>query len=384
MDFLTGIGSFGSSVGFYLIPFLFVLTLVVFVHEMGHFLVARLCGVKVDAFSIGFGREIVGWTDRKGTRWKIGWLPLGGYVKFRGDENAASVPDREELERVPLSQREGLFHFMSVERRAAVVAAGPLANFILATVIFAGLFMFMGKMVASTVVNEVTAGSVAEAAGFKAGDRILAIDGSSIDTFEDMQRIVGASGDLELAFTVARSNSQIEIIATPRNQEIKDRFGNTHRIPMLGLKSSDLEQVSYGPLTSIVMGAQECWFIVARTVGYIGGMVSGREDPTQLGGPLRIAEVSGQVATLGFAALLKLAAFLSVSIGFLNLLPVPLLDGGHLLYYAVEKVQGRPMSQKKQEFGFRVGLALVLMLMLFSSWNDVVGRPVSFLRGLFS
>lgn len=384
MDFLAGVGGFGSAVGYYLFPFLFVLTLVVFVHELGHFLVARYFGVTVDAFSIGFGREIFGWTDRKGTRWKVGWLPLGGYVKFRGDENAASVPDHERLASVPLAERAGLFHFKPVSQRAAVVAAGPIANFILAILVFAALFTFLGKGVATPVVSQVAPGSAAAQAGFEAGDRILSINGSSIDTFEQMQRIVLANGDLQLNFQVARDNRQIELMATPRFQDIEDRFGNKHRVAQLGLQSTKVELVRFDPLTSVWMGVQESWFIVSRTFTYIGGMISGREDPTQLGGPLRIAEVSGQVATLGFAALINLAAFLSVSIGLLNLFPVPMLDGGHLLYYGVEAARGRPMSQRTQEIGFRVGLALVMMLMLFSTWNDVVARPVAFLSGLFS
>jgi len=384
MDFLAGVGGFGSGVGYYLLPFLFVLTLVVFVHELGHFLVARYYGVAVDAFSIGFGREIVGWTDRRGTRWKIGWLPLGGYVKFRGDENAASVPDHEQLSSVPVGEREGLFHFKPVGQRAAVVAAGPAANFILAILIFAVLFAFMGKMVATPVISSVAPNSAAEVAGFQAGDRILSINGSRIDTFEDMQRIVLASGELQLSFKVLRADREIGLAATPRFEEMEDRFGNKHRLALLGLSSTEVEHMRYGPLTSLWMGVGESWFIVHRTIGYIGGMVSGREDPTQLGGPLRIAEVSGQVATLGFPALVRLAAFLSVSIGLLNLFPVPMLDGGHLLYYGVEAARGRPLSQRMQEVGFRVGLGLVVMLMLFSTWNDVVARPVAFLSGLFS
>jgi regulator of sigma E protease len=376
MDLLAGIGGFGVSLWSYLIPFLFVLTVVVFFHELGHFLVARWCGVKVDTFSIGFGREILGRTDKHGTRWKLGWVPLGGYVKFEGDDSAASTPDRARLAQVPEEQRAGLFHFKPLYQRAAVVAAGPIANFILATVIFAGIFTIVGQGMATALIDVVQPGSAAAEAGFKSGDRVLSIDGSAIDSFEDMQRVVSTSAGVALTFEVARGGGEIKLVATPRLQEVSDGFGNVHRIGILGIQRAATEGsyrvVKSDPLTSLWLGAKETWFIVARTMDYLGGMVAGREDSSQLGGPLRIAEVSGQVAAIGFAALLNLTAVLSVSIGLLNLFPVPMLDGGHLLYYAVEAVRGRPMGERAQEFGFRIGLALVMMLMVFATWNDLV------------
>ncbi|MEQ8268221.1 MAG: RIP metalloprotease RseP [Parvibaculum sp.] len=389
MDLLTGIGGFGESLWSYLIPFLFVLTVVVFFHELGHFTVARWCGVKVDTFSIGFGREIVGWNDRHGTRWKLSWIPLGGYVKFAGDENAASVPDRARLAHIPVEERAGLFHFKPLSQRAAVVAAGPIANFILAIVIFAAIFTFVGKTVATPVVDDVRPDSVAAAAGFVAGDRIISIDGAPIGSFEEMQRIVSTSGGDKLSFEVARGEDKVTLTATPQIQEITDRFGNVHRIAMLGIvrnvDSNNVEVVRTDPVTSLWLGAKETWFVTERTLSYIGGMLTGAEDPDQLGGPLRIAQVSGQVATIGFAALISVTAMLSVSIGLLNLFPVPMLDGGHLLYYAVEAVRGRPLGEQAQEYGFRIGLALVMMLMVFATWNDLVHLQVfSFLSGLFS
>ncbi|MBO6667560.1 RIP metalloprotease RseP [Parvibaculum sp.] len=389
MDLLAGIGGFGESIWGYLIPFLFVLTVVVFFHELGHFAVARWCGVKVDVFSIGFGREIFGWNDKHGTRWKLSWIPLGGYVKFAGDENAASVPDRERLSHIPLEERAGLFHFKPLSQRAAVVAAGPAANFILAILIFAGIFTFVGRTVATPVADEVTPNSAAALAGFVAGDRIVAIDGSPIASFEEMQRVVSTSGGEELVFEVMRGEERVTLNATPRVQEITDRFGNVHRIPMLGIvrkvDSANIEVVRSDPFTAVWLGAKETWFVTERTLSYIGGIFAGTEDADQLGGPLRIAQVSGQVATIGFAALISMTAMLSVSIGLLNLFPVPMLDGGHLLYYAVEAVRGRPLGEQAQEYGFRIGLALVMMLMIFATWNDLVHLQVfSFLSDLFS
>lgn len=376
MDLLTGMGNFGASAGGYIIPFLFVLTVVVFFHELGHFLVARWCGVKVDVFSIGFGREIFGRTDKHGTRWKLSWIPLGGYVKFAGDDNAASMPDAKAMAVVPESQRAGLFFFKPLHQRAAVVAAGPFANFLLSIVIFAAIFSLVGQRTALAVVESVQAGSAAEAAGFKPDDKIISVNGSEIGGFEDMQRIVSISPEVPLTFGVVRADTEITLTGTPRLVEIKDSFGNEQRIGQLGItrKSGPGTDkiVKTDPFTGVVKGAQETWFIVSRTFSFLGGMLAGREDSSQLGGPLRIAEVSGQVATLGFAALLNLTAVLSVSIGLLNLFPVPMLDGGHLLYYAIEGAKGKPLGEKAQEFGFRIGLALVMMLMVFATWNDLV------------
>jgi regulator of sigma E protease len=376
MDFLTDLWGLGGSFFSYALPFLFVLTVVVFFHELGHFWVARRCGVKIEAFSVGFGPELLGFNDRHGTRWKLCVIPLGGYVRFFGDDSAASTPDTKSLARMDEEQKRVSFYHQPVGRRAAVVAAGPIANFILAIVIFSTIFMIFGRQVTSPRVDSVQAGSAAAEAGLRTGDMVLSIDGVKISNFSDMQRIVSATPDVALKIVVQRGAEELTLTATPRRQEIKDNFGNTHRVGLLGVtRSTSREEVvteHYGPLESVKLGVAETWFVVERTISYIGGIVRGTEATDQLGGPIRIAQISGQVATVSFAALLHLTAVLSVSIGLLNLFPVPLLDGGHLVFYAIEAIRGRPLSERAQEYGFRVGLALVLMLMLFATWNDIV------------
>jgi regulator of sigma E protease len=372
MQLLSNFGAFGSSFLSYAIPFLFVLTIVVFFHELGHFWVARRCGVKIDAFSIGFGPELFGFYDRHGTRWKIAAMPLGGYVRFYGDDSAASTPDQVALEKMSEAERKVSFFYKPVAQRAAIVAAGPIANFILAVAIFAGIFMFYGKQASPARVNTVFPESAAAEAGFKTGDLVLSINGKKIETFADMQRIVSINPGETLEFAIERDGREIMLKATPKLDEHKDRFGNVLRIGRLGITGLMDPPVTVGPLTALSMGAAETWFVVDRTFSYIGGIIAGRESADQLGGPLRIAQVSGQVASVSFAALMHLIAVLSVSIGLLNLFPVPLLDGGHLLFYAVEAVRGRPLSEKAQEMGFRIGLALVIMLMIFATWNDII------------
>lgn len=375
-DLFASLGAFGGSLFGYLIPFLFVLTIVVFFHELGHFLVARWCGVRILVFSVGFGREIVGFNDRHGTRWKLSAIPLGGYVKFFGDENAASAPDQETVASMSPAERSGSFHHKSVGRRAAIVAAGPIANFILAIVIFAGIFMFHGKASMSARVDTLQPDSPAAAAGFQPGDVITAINGRPIATFADMQRVVSGSAGEPLEIDVERSGVRLVLRATPALREVKDNFGNVHRIGVLGVTRSldpgDARLEKSSPLRALAQGAEETWFVVTRTMSYLGGVIVGREAADQLGGPLRIAQVSGQVATLGFVALLNLAAVLSVSIGLLNLFPIPLLDGGHLLFYLVEAVRRRPLSERSQEIGFRIGLVLVAALMIFATRNDIM------------
>ena len=374
--FLHGFNILSTGLIGYIVPFLFVLTIVVFFHELGHFLVARWAGVKVLTFSVGFGPELVGFNDRHGTRWKLSAIPLGGYVRFLGDDSEASTPSSAALATMTAEEREGSFHHKNVGRRSAIVAAGPVANFILAIFIFAGLFTFLGKPSTTARVDGVQAGSAAEAAGFKQGDIVTAINGSGIDSFSDMQRIVGTSAGEKLTFTVKRGDSVIDLRGTPELKEIKDRFGNEHRIGVLGIARTtspgDVTTERVNPAEALWLGVKETWFVVDRTLAYIGGIFTGREAADQLGGPLRIAQISGQVATIGLGALIHLAAVLSVSIGLLNLFPVPLLDGGHLLFYAVEAVRGRPMSERAQEMGFRIGLGLVLMLMVFATYNDIL------------
>jgi regulator of sigma E protease len=377
MNILGSLSAFGGGVVGYVVPFLFVLTVVVFFHELGHFLIARLCGIRVLVFSLGFGPEIVGFNDRYGTRWKLSGIPLGGYVKFFGDENAASVPDREAAAAMSEDEKKDSFIHKPVGPRAAVVAAGPIANFILAILIFAGVFMTVGKQTTTARVDAVQPKSAAAAAGFKPGDLVLSIGGSRIESFSDMQRIVSVSAGEPLKIEVERGGVPVTLTATPESRELKDNFGNVHRLGVLGISRSmapgDIKTEKYGPVDAVLAGAQETWFVIDRTLTYIGGVFTGREAADQLGGPIRIAQVSGQVASAGFTPLVHLTAVLSVSIGLLNLFPIPLLDGGHLLFYAVEAARGRPLSERAQEVGFRIGLAIVVMLMIFATFNDIKG-----------
>jgi len=374
--FQHGFNALSHGVIGYIIPFLFVLTIVVFFHELGHFLVARWAGVKVLTFSLGFGPELAGFNDRHGTRWRLSAIPLGGYVRFFGDESEASTPATATLAAMSAEERARSFHHKKLGARAAIVAAGPIANFILAIVIFAGLFVVLGKPNATARVDKVLEGSAAAVAGFQPGDLVVAIDGNKIDSFSDMQRVVGLGAGQPLSFTVKRGDDQVTLQATPELKEIKDGFGNVHKLGVLGITRSnqpgDVMVERVDPATALWLGAKETWFVVDRTLSYVGGIFVGREAADQVGGPIRIAQISGQVATIGLAALIHLTAVLSVSIGLLNLFPVPLLDGGHLLFYAVEAIRGKPLSERAQEMGFRIGLGLVLMLMVFATYNDIL------------
>jgi regulator of sigma E protease len=466
MNIVSHIGAWGGWLTSYVVPFLFVLTIVVFFHELGHFLIARWCGVRVLTFSIGFGPELFGFNDRRGTRWKVSAIPLGGYVKFFGDENAASVPDQDKLEQMSEAERRESFFHKPVPQRAAIVAAGPIANFILAIVIFATLALTLGKQVAVPRIDEVKPNTAAVAAGFKTGDTIVSIDGKPVDGFSDVARMIAISPRRPLTFAIDRGGEPVTLTATPEQREERDRFGNVQRIGVLdisgpvmparvvtiqpgsaaahagfeagdrvrtidgkpvasfldlrnivaanpektldfevdrggrtirltatpaahkdpsgavkrvgqlgisgGYEPADTRSIHYGPLGALANGVSETWFVVERTMSYIGGVIVGRESADQLGGPIRIAQVSGQVATAGFVALIHLAAVLSISIGLLNLFPIPLLDGGHLLFYAIEAARGRPLSDRAQEMGFRIGLAIVLLLMIFATFNDIL------------
>ena len=374
--FLHSFNTLGHGLIGYIIPFLFVLTIVVFFHELGHFLVARWAGVKVLTFSLGFGPELAGFNDRHGTRWKISAIPLGGYVKFFGDESEASTPaSAETLARMTEEERAGSFHHKKVGPRAAIVAAGPFANFLLAIVIFTCLFTFFGKPSTTARVDKIEANSAAERAGFQVGDVVLAIDGKNIGSFSDMQRFVSVRAGDTLTFTVKRGDSTLQLKGTPELREVKDPFGNAQRLGILGITRAttpgEVTTEKVDPATALWLGVKETWFVIEQTLAYIGNIFTGRASADQIGGPIRIAQISGQVATLGIIPLLHLAAVLSISIGLLNLFPVPLLDGGHLLFYLIEAVRRRPLSERTQEIGFRIGLAVVLMLMMFATWNDL-------------
>ncbi|WP_449395781.1 RIP metalloprotease RseP [Devosia riboflavina] len=368
----------------YVIPFLAVLTVIVFVHEMGHYLVARWNGVAIQAFSIGFGRELIGWNDRHGTRWKISAIPLGGYVRFAGDMNASSMPDPDapELHDPDLAPR--LFVNKSVWQRIAIVAAGPIANVLLTFLILYALLLSYGRETVPAVIGEVITGSVAEAAGFEPGDTILSVDGYVVRGFEDFQRYVATSPAREVVIEIERGASTDTIRLVPEPVVIQDRFGNDQRIGRIGvsrnIEEADIQLYRPGPIEAVGMTVDEIRFIVQRTGAFLGDFFVGRGDVQQLSGPVKVAKVSGEVATLGIIALINLMALLSLNIGIFNLLPVPMLDGGHLLYYLIEAVRGRPLSMRVQEMGFRFGFALVLALMVFTLFNDTVFDHFGILR----
>ncbi|MGB7285588.1 MAG: RIP metalloprotease RseP [Salaquimonas sp.] len=359
----------------YILPFLGVLTVVVFFHELGHFMVARWNKVKVDAFSVGFGPELLGFNDRQGTRWKLCAIPLGGYVKFYGDADGASTPDFERAAEMTEEEREGSFLHKRVGQRAAVVAAGPIANFILAIVIFSLSFVFIGRFVSDPIVSDVVENSAAQAAGFQKGDLVLEIDGKPIEAFSDIARIVAPNPERELLVTIKRNGATQQLAVIPARQEREDRFGNKNDVGIIGIMNSpsqtDGRVVKSGPVEAVGQAVGETWFIISSTIYYVKDIIIGHQSADQLGGPIRIAKVSGEVATLGWGALINLAAILSVSIGLLNLFPIPMLDGGHLVFYALEAVRGKPVGERAQEIGFRIGMTMVLMLMVFATWNDI-------------
>ncbi|CAN7573552.1 RIP metalloprotease RseP [Mesorhizobium amorphae] len=361
-----------------LVPFLFVLTVVVFVHEMGHYLIGRWCGIGVKAFSIGFGPELFGFNDSHGTRWKLSAIPLGGYVKFVGDMNAtSSQPSAEAMETLSDAEREVAFHTQPIWKRAATVVAGPLFNFLLTIAVFAVLFSVYGRSVLEPTVAEVRADSPAARAGIQPGDRFVGVDGSKIETFADVQRLVsGRAGDA-ITFTMLRDGKEVTVTATPELMEQEDALGNKVKVAVIGVaNNTELGQprlITYSPVGAVGAAVEETGHVIQRTGQFLRRFVSGREDKCQLGGPIKIAKMSGQAAKLGFEWLVQLVAFLSVGIGILNLLPIPPLDGGHLLFYGVEAVIRRPVSEWMMEMAYRVGLILVLGFMGFVFWNDLFG-----------
>lgn len=361
-----------------LVPFLFVLTVVVFVHEMGHYLVGRLCGIGVKAFSIGFGPELVGFNDSHGTRWKLCAIPLGGYVKFVGDTGAtSSPPDSEEIAALGDRERKIAFHTQPVWKRAATVFAGPLFNFLLTVVVFAVLFTAYGRYVSEPMVAEVTAGSPAEKAGIMPGDRFVSVDGEKVDSFADVQRLVSGRGGDTIVFVMLRDGKEVTVTAAPHLMEQQDALGNKIKVAVIGVvNNEELGQprlVSYTPVGALGAALEETGHVIERTGQFLRRFVVGREDRCQLGGPVKIASMAGQAAKLGFEWLVQLVALLSVGIGILNLLPIPPLDGGHLLFYGVEAVIRRPVSERMMEAVYRTGMVLVLAFMGFVFWNDLFG-----------
>ena len=395
----------------WILPFLFVLTLVVTIHELGHYLAARALGTVIESFSIGFGRAIFKWRDKRGVEWRIGWMPLGGYVRFAGDENAASVPDHEDLAEMkakilahndPSALRK-FFHFKPVWQRTIITLAGPMANFILAIVLFALYFGAFGEVQVTPRITGVQPASAAEQAGFKAGDIIRTAGGREIHDFKEIMPIVAIRANTPITFTVDRDGRAMQLIATPREKMTVDPTGARQRIGVLGLKSrpraEDAVRIRYNPVEAVAKGTGQTWDVLSTTLYYLGRLVRGQVPADQLGSFIGIAKASDFVAKAGaegatnaamgvfgsFVALLQLSAILSVSVGFLNLLPIPVLDGGHLVFYAYEAVARRPLAANVQAVGYRLGLALLLGFMLFAVWNDLQRYNVfNFLGGLFS
>ncbi len=362
MDLLNLIWTNGAA-------FLFILTVIVFFHELGHYAVARRNGVRVEIFSIGFGPEIFGWTAKSGTRWKVSLLPLGGYVKMFGEAATTGVGDEER--ELTEDEKRVSFHHKRLSQRAQVVAAGPIANFILAIIILAGLFMSVGQRYTPAEVGKIASGSAAAVAGFKPGDRITAIDGTSIERFEEVQRIVRMAPGQALSVTVRRDGQVVTLRAVPKRSEIVDRFGNRSEIGLLGISRTGTEYKKHGPVSAVIEAVSETWRLSAFTMQAVGQMITGKRSAEDLGGPIRIAQMSGQVAEVGLSSVFWFLAVLSINLGLINLFPVPMLDGGHLMFYGLEAVRGRPISERVMEIGFRIGLGLVLSLFLFVTFQDL-------------
>ncbi len=358
-----------------ILPFLFILTIVVFVHEMGHYLVGRWCGIGVKAFSIGFGPELLGFNDKHGTRWKLSAIPLGGYVKFAGDENVTSTPDPEALAALTPKEREGAFHLAAVWKRAATVFAGPAANFILTIAIFSTIFYMYGRVISDPMVARAVPGSAAEIAGFMPGDKFLRVDGTDVKTFSDVQRYVSTRAGVSIIFVMERDGKEVELTGIPKQTEVDDPLGNKVKIGIIGVETNKdvgkFRVENFGPFAAVGEAVKESLFIAGQTGEFLGRLVRGREDKCQLGGPVKIATMAGQAAERGFAWLIQLTALLSIGIGILNLLPIPPLDGGHLLFYAIEGVIRRPVTEKLQEIIYRIGGILVLSFMGFVIFNDL-------------
>ncbi|MEI7608869.1 MAG: RIP metalloprotease RseP [Rhodospirillaceae bacterium] len=377
MDILNGLWH-------YAVPFLIVLTILVFVHEWGHYWVAKRCGVKIEVFSFGMGPELWGWDDRDGTRWRISLLPLGGYVKMFGDAGAASTP-RDDIDEMTPEEKAVAFPHKTLLQRSLIVAAGPVANFLFAVLVLAVLFMTAGQPFTPPDIGAIRPGSAAEAAGLKPGDLILTIDGRAIERFEEVKSIVSMAAGQTLTLAVKRGDETLSIKAVPQSSTVTDRFGNSYTIGLLGITRPGLDYRRHDPATAVWQALRETWDLTASTLTGVGQMIAGVRGAEDLGGPLRIAQMSGEVAQTGAVALIWFIAVLSVNLGLINLFPIPLLDGGHLLFYCIEAILGRPLDERMQEYGFRIGLALVLSLMVFATWNDLVHlRVVEFFRGLMS
>jgi regulator of sigma E protease len=374
-----------SQGGSYLIPFLIVLSVVVFVHEFGHFWIARRCGVKVETFSIGFGPELWARVDKLGTRWRVALLPLGGYVKMFGDADPSSFGPDEKAQELTAAEKKIAFFAQPVWKRFSIVFAGPAANYVFAILLLAGLFFINGQPYTSTKVATVVEDTAAAKAGFKEGDVILNVDGGKIDSFEDLKRVISLNTGTPVVVGLEREGRPMEITVTPDVVRATDRLGGDHTSGRLGVASTEKVFRDLGPVEAIRESFVQTWNITSDTLKGVGQMIMGIRSAEELGGPLRIAEMSGKVAQDGVFALFWFIVVISINLGLINLFPIPLLDGGHLLFYIAEGLRGRPVSERVQEYGARFGVAALLSLMLFATWNDLVHlRVVSFIRGLFS
>jgi regulator of sigma E protease len=360
----------------YIIPFLVLITVVVFIHEYGHYYFAKKFGVGVTDFSIGFGREIFGWNDKSGTRWKICWIPLGGYVKFFGDRNVFSETEQQKvINKYDEVDRKKLFILKPLYQRSIIVAAGPLANYILAILIFVIVNMISGKDMTPAVINEVVKDSPAYIAGMKKNDKIISIDNNKVESILQVSTFINTSMSEKIKFLIIRNDQEISLLVKPNLVDGKDSLGNSVKKRMIGIKlvplNNEFQKKSLGPSKAIYYSVKEVWFVTTTSLNYLGKIITGSGDSSQLGGPIRIAKITGQVAEYGFIPFLSIMAYISISLGLINLFPIPMLDGGHLMFYLVEKILGKPLSEKTQEGFFRIGLFLLFSMMFFVTFNDL-------------
>lgn len=357
-----------------LFAFLLLLAPLVVIHELGHYLVARLFGVKADVFSVGFGKELFGWTDRRGTRWKFSALPLGGYVQFAGDWNAISMPDAAAAQ-LPPDELAKTFHIKPLWQRALIVVAGPLTNLLFAMIIFAAFNLAYGKVVASTEIARFGENSPAMAAGMKLGDRIVSIDGREVASFTEIPELVAPFPGKTLSIVVSRAGQNLTFRVAARAETERDRFGNEGRVGRIGIGAGKITVVPVGPVEAVTLSGSQTFGVMRMMVTGLGQIISGERSVKELGGPIKIAKYSGEQLSLGWLSFATFAALISINLAFINFLPIPGLDGGHLAFYAAEAVRRKPLDARSQEWAFRAGMALVLALMVFVTLNDIVGLP---------
>ena len=360
----------------YILPFIALIVVVVFIHEYGHYYFAKRYGVGVTDFSIGFGKEMFGWNDKSGTRWKVCVIPLGGYVKFFGDRNVYSQADNEKIiKEYSKEDQEKLFVLKPLYQRALIVFGGPLANFLLAILIFFSIYTFAGKDFTPAVINEVQKDSPAMVAGLKDNDIVISIDGNEVKSIMDVSKFITMSSDEFISFTIKRFDQELIFRVKPNLVNSEDNLGNKINKRMIGIKlgayNNEVNHVKLGPSKAIYYAVNEVYYVTTSSLKYLGSMIAGNGDSSQLGGPIRIAKISGQVAEFGILPFISLMAYISISLGLINLFPIPMLDGGHLMFYGIEKILGRPLSQKTQEGFFRIGMFLLLSLMFFTTFNDL-------------